>query len=103
MEDINDVIWEGDLERLLDCIKLFFFVFRKFRKDKYVYITLLFFCKLFVILFEKEVFYFLRNWFFNGKGGKGKNIFFDLLNEFFNYLFKICFRLFGGNINEVNV
>lgn len=102
MEDINDAIREGDSERLLDCIKLSLLVFRKFRKDKYAYTTLLFLCKLFVILPEKEAFYLLRNRFFNGKGGKGKNIPLDLLNEFFNHLLKTCLRLLGGNINEVN-
>lgn len=102
MEDINDAIREGDSERLLDCIKLSLLVFRKFRKDKYAYTTLLFLCKLFAILPEKEAFHLLRNRFFNGKGGKGNNIPLDLLNEFFNHLLKTCLRLLGGNINEVN-
>ena len=102
MEDINDAIREGDSERLLDCIKLSLLVFRKFRKDKYAYTTLLFLCKLFAILPEKEAFHLLRNRFFNGKGGKGNNIPLDLLNEFFNHLLKTCLRSLGGNINEVN-
>lgn len=103
MENIYDLIREGDVVRLLDCMKFFLMLFRKFRKDKYVYIILLFFCKVFVILFESEVYYFFWNCFFNGRGRKGKNIFFDLEMEFFNYIFKLCLRMFGGNINEINV
>ena len=102
MEDINDAIREGDLQRLLDSIKLSLLVFRKFRKDKYAYTTLLFLCKVFAIFPDKEAFYLLRNRFFNEKGRKGKNIPLDLLKEFFNHLLKTCLRLLRGNINKVN-
>lgn len=100
MANIHDSIREGDAGRLSDCIKLSLLLFRKFRKDKYAYTTLLFLCKIFAILSKSEAFHLLHNRFFNKKGGKGKNIPLDLMMEFFNHILKSCLRMLGGNINQ---
>lgn len=102
MENTHDSIREGDATRLLHCTKFSLLLFRKFRKDKYAYTTLLFLCKVFAILSEREANQLLRNHFFNGKGRKGKNIPLDLMMEFFNHTLKSCLRMLGGNINERN-
>ena len=60
---------------------------------------LLFLCKVFAILSEREAFHLSWNRFFNGKGGKGKNIPLDLKMEFYNHMLKSCLRMLGGNIN----
>lgn len=102
MENTHDSIREGDAIRLMDCMKFSLMLFRKFRKDKYAYTTLLFLCKVFAILSESEAYHLLWNRFFNGKGRKGKNIPLDLMMEFFNHILKSCLRMLGGNINETN-
>lgn len=60
---------------------------------------LLFLCKVFAILSEREAFHLCWNRFFNGKGGKGKNIPLDLKMEFYNHMLKSCLRMLGGNVN----
>ena len=102
MENTHDSIREGDAIRLLDCTKFSLMLFRKFRKDKYAYTTLLFLCKVFAILSESEAYHLFWNRFFNGRGRKGKNIPLDLEMEFFNHILKSCLRMLGGNINETN-
>lgn len=102
MENTHDSIREGDAIRLLDCTKFSLMLFRKFRKDKYAYTTLLFLCKVFAILSESEAYHLFWNRFFNGRGRKGKNIPLDLEMEFFNHILKSCLRMLRGNINETN-
>ena len=100
MANTHDSIREGDAIRLMACMKLSLLFFKKFKKHKYAYTVLLFLCKVFAILSESEAFHLYWNRFFNGKGGKGKNIPLDLMMEFFNHILKSCLRMLGGNINE---
>lgn len=102
MENTHDSIREGDAIRMMDCMKFSLLLFRKYRKDKYAYTTLLFLCKVFAILSESEAYHLFWHRFFNGKGRKGKNIPLDLMMEFFNHILKSCLRMLGGNINETN-
>ena len=99
MVNTHDSIREGDAARLMDCMKMSLLFFKKFKKHKYAYTVLLFLCKVFAILSEREAFHLCWNRFFNGKGGKGKNIPLDLKMEFYNHMLKSCLRMLGGNIN----
>lgn len=99
MVNTHDSIREGDAARLMDCMKMSLLFFKKFKKHKYAYTVLLFLCKVFAILSEREAFHLCWNRFFNGKGGKGKNIPLDLKMEFYNHMLKSCLRMLGGNVN----
>ena len=72
MVNTHDSIREGDAAQLIDCMKMSLLFFKKFKKNKYAYTVLLFLCKVFAILSEREAFHLCWNRFFNEKGERAK-------------------------------
>lgn len=78
----EDVVKEGDGQRIYEFYKFFLLIYKFYKYIKYVYVILYYFVRILVILFEFEVDRFKWNRVVNLYGGKVCNVLMDLRKEY---------------------
>jgi len=96
----TDSVKEGDIKRLLPCLKVFLLMLHTQHRVKYSYVVLLFLAKVKSILPSGIAYEVMHNRFFNTSGKPGGNIPLDLRMEHLNKLLKIALKQLGSNISE---
>ncbi|KAI8511021.1 hypothetical protein Bbelb_119370 [Branchiostoma belcheri] len=102
LEDMQDAVREGDGERLLRLYTVALLYYRAYGHTQYAYSTLLLTVQVSAILTPAKAHRLTWNRFYNGKGGRGKNIALDLHLEHLNNLLKSFLKGLGPNLTEAS-
>ncbi|XP_078656847.1 uncharacterized protein LOC144902987 isoform X2 [Branchiostoma floridae x Branchiostoma belcheri] len=100
LEDMQDAVREGDGERLLRLYTVALLYYRAYGHTQYAYSTLLLLVQITSLLSPANAHSLKWNRFFNGKGGKGKNISLDLHLEHLNNFLKSFLKGMGPNLTQ---
>ncbi|CAH1242404.1 Hypp6665 [Branchiostoma lanceolatum] len=100
LEDMLDAIREGDGERLMRLYRVALLYYHAYGHTQYSYSTLLLTVQLNAVLTPAMAHRLTWNRFYNGKGGKGKNIPLDLHLEHMNNFLKSFLKGLGPNLTE---
>ncbi|XP_035658071.1 uncharacterized protein LOC118403462 [Branchiostoma floridae] len=102
LEDMHDAVKEGDGERMIRLYRIALMFYRAYGHTQYAYSTLLLLVQVNAVLSPAEAHGLKWNRFFNGKGGKGRNISCDLHLEHCNNDLKKFLKGMGANLTEAS-
>ncbi|XP_066272591.1 uncharacterized protein [Branchiostoma lanceolatum] len=102
LENMQDAVKEGDGERLIRLYRVALLFYRAYGHTQYAYSTLLLHAQVNAVLSPAKAHSLKWNRFFNGKGGKGKNIPLDLHLEHLNNFLKSFLKGMGPNLSEAS-
>ena len=100
--EFSDPLKEGDGDKLFDVYKVALLLYKTHGHFKCAYAVLLHLVKCISILPEQQALSCKWNKFYNGSGGKGRNISLDHKKEQQHSVLKSMWRALGPNLNESN-
>ncbi|XP_019624892.1 PREDICTED: uncharacterized protein LOC109470395 [Branchiostoma belcheri] len=100
LEDMQDAVKEGDGERLMRLYTVALLYYKAYGHTQYSYSVLLLTVQINSILSPQKAHSLTWNRFYNGKGGKGRNIPLDLHLEHLNNFLKSFLKGLGPNLTE---
>ncbi|XP_073727197.1 uncharacterized protein [Misgurnus anguillicaudatus] len=100
--NMQDAVKEGDGERLMRLYKVALLFYKAYGHSHYAYSTFLLTLQVNVTLSPRMAHSVIWNRFWNGRGGRGKNIPLDLHLEHLNNFLKSFMRGLGPNMSEMS-
>ncbi|XP_048063961.1 uncharacterized protein LOC125278672 [Megalobrama amblycephala] len=100
--NMQDAVREGDGERLMRLYKVALLFYKAYGHSHYAYSTFLLTLQVNVTLSPRMAHSVIWNRFWNGTGGKGKNISLDLHLEHLNNFLKSFIKGLGPNLSEMS-